>query len=173
MDKATISKIVTILLTAAVALAAVFGYDVGIIQPRETDALILSQIPESRAVGDTNLTNLVLTGDLTVAGDVATSGALTLGRSDITPTAGQTITPQGNYSMYTINSSGAVSITLAAPTQAGQILILYGDDNNTITVNDTNIRSTDGNAVTLGQYDVVLWVSTATEWIHVAKSADS
>lgn len=160
MTKPTVSKILNILLVAALALAAVFGYDIGVIQPRETNAVILAQTT-GRAVGDTNLTNLVL------------SGALTVGRADITPTAGQTITPEGSYSMYTINSSGAVSITLAAPTQAGNILILYGDDNNTVTVNDTNIRSTDGNAVTLGQYDVVLWVSTATEWIHVAKSADS
>lgn len=160
MTKPTVSKILNILLVAVLALAAVFGYDIGVIQPRETNAVILAQTT-GRAVGDTNLTNLVL------------SGALTVGRADITPTAGQTITPEGSYSMYTINSSGAVSITLAAPTQAGNILILYGDDNNTVTVNDTNIRSTDGNAVTLGQYDVVLWVSTATEWIHVAKSADS
>lgn len=161
MTKDTISKIITIALTAAVALAAVFGYDIGVIQPRETNAVILSQVPTSRAVGDTNFTNLVL------------SGALTVGRSDITPTAGETITPQGNYSMYTINASGAVSVTLAAPTVAGQVLLLYGDDNQTITINDTNVRTSTGNAVTLGQYDVSLWISTATEWIEVALLADS
>lgn len=169
MDKSTISKILTIVLTAAVALAAVFGYDIGVIQPREVGAGLRpapAPAPASRAVGDTNFTNLV-------AEDLTLSGALTLGRSDITPTAGQTITPESNYSMYTINSSGAVSVTLAAPTQAGNVLILYGDDNNTITVNDTNIRTSTGNAVTLGQYDISLWVSTATEWIEVALLADS
>lgn len=162
MTKPTVSKILNILLVAVLALAAVFGYDIGVIQPREASTASTASTDR----GTTNLTDLAVE-------DLTLSGALTVGRADITPTAGQTITPESSYSMYTINSSGAVSITLAAPTQAGNILILYGDDNNTVTVNDTNIRSTDGNAVTLGQYDVVLWISTATEWIHVAKSADS
>ena len=53
------------------------------------------------------------------------------------------------------------------------MLYLYGDDANTITINDTNIRSTDGSAVTIGQYDIVEFMSSGAEWIHVAKSADS
>jgi len=110
-------------------------------------------------------------GTLTASpGATVSLGNLKLTAADITPTAGQTITPA--YGMYVVNSSGAVSMTLAAPAAAGQILYLYGDDANTVTVNDTNIRSTDGNAVTFGQYDLVEFVSSATEWIHLAKSAN-
>jgi hypothetical protein len=115
--------------------------------------------------------SLTWLSELTVAGDSTFEGNVILASTEITPTAGQTITAGSGY--YKINSSGAVSITLAAPTVAGQVLYLYGDDANTVTVNDTNIRSTDGNAVTIGQYDIVQWISNGTHWVHVAKSADS
>jgi hypothetical protein len=66
-----------------------------------------------------------------------------------------------------------VTVTLAAPAVTGQVLYLYGDDNQTITVADSNIYSTDGNAVTLGQYDIVEFLSIGDKWVHVAKSANS
>lgn len=121
--------------------------------------------------GASTLTGAVTVGsNLAVTGSTTLTGGLILASTAITLTAGQVITPA--YGMYIISSSGSVSMTLAAPSAAGRVLYLYGDDANTVTINDTNIRSTDGNAVTFGQYDVVQWISTATEWIHVSKSAD-
>jgi hypothetical protein len=208
MTKEQIGKIIGIVLATVLALLAVFGYDVIVIQPRDAataQAVVTQQNAVDQAVqalalpaeagmatrgtgyntacyleqggaqftGDSGCTIRLNSGAAltAVAGASVTLGNLVLTATEITPTAGQTITPASG--MYIINSSGAVSMTLAAPTVAGQVVYLYGDDNNTVTINDTNIRSTDGNAVTLGQYDVVEFISTATEWIHVAKSADS
>lgn len=197
MSKTTIGQILGIVLTAAVALLAVFGYDVTVIQPRQMapqDELLqfgpaarglyatLCYRPEGGAsfecdsggtfsVNDGAALTIDSGGSLTAsAGATVALGNLVLTKSDFTPTAGQTLTPA--YGMYAVNSSGAVSMTLAAPSEAGQLLVLYGDDANTVTVNDTNLRSTDGNAVTFGQYDVVAFISSATEWIHVAKSVN-
>jgi hypothetical protein len=102
--------------------------------------------------------------------DAATLGGLILTSTEITPTAGQVVTPTAG--LYVVNSSGAVSITLGTPAAAGVVVNLYGDDANTVTINDTIIRSTDGNAITFGQYDLVQLISTATEWIAVAKSVN-
>jgi predicted small secreted protein len=121
-------------------------------------------------------TDTTLTGDLDVGGDASVTGSTTLSglllpsSTTITPTAGQSITPA--YELYIIGSSGAVSMTLAACSNNGQQVWFYGEDANTITVNDSNIRSTDGNAVTFGQYDVVGFMCAKTEWNHIAKSAN-
>ncbi len=161
-DKKLIGKILSILLTAAFALLAVFGYDVQVIQPREAGLGTLPPRVESRGV--TGFDDLEID-------DVTSTGKLIQGSTAVTLTAGLTITPATN--VYLISSSGAVSMTLAAPAATGQLLYLYGDDANTVTVNDTNIYTTDGNAVTFGQYDLVEFISVGGKWVHVAKSANS
>ncbi len=109
-------------------------------------------------------------GDV-VAQSLTLNGKLVTSSTAITLTAGQTITP--TTSTYLLSSSGAVSMTLA-PCSASTVkfVTLYGDDNNTITVNDTNIYTTDGNAATLGQYDVVGWACAGTKWSLAWKSAN-
>ena len=104
-------------------------------------------------------------------GDILMNGKLVTSTSAVTLTAGQLIQP--TKSTYILSSTGNVSMTLDAcgPT-TGQFIILYGDDANTITVNDTNIYTTDGNAVTLGQYDVVGWACAGTKWSLAWKSAN-
>jgi hypothetical protein len=92
------------------------------------------------------------------------------GFADETITDGETLTP--TVTVYALDSAAAVTMTLAASASEGQPLILIGDDNNTITINTTNLRTTDGNAVTVGQYDVVMFVYQDSEWLHVAKSAN-
>jgi len=83
MDKPTWSKVLSILLTAVIALAAVIGYDITIIQPRAAAP------PLTRAAGDTNFTNVVaedisanddlsVGDDATITGDLTVTGALTL-----------------------------------------------------------------------------------------------
>lgn len=179
-DKQKVSAILSVLLTAVLAILAVFGYDVKIIQPREEmlslgPAHLLPPDPQLGLRGLTNLDDLAV-ADLSaesadVAGGVTVGGKLLQSSTAVTLTAGMQIAPA--YSVYRLSSTDAVSMTLSAPAASGQVLYLYGDDANTITVNDTNIRSTDGNAVTIGQYDVVQFISVGSEWIHVAKSADS
>lgn len=201
------SKIVSIILTAIIAIAAVFGYNFIVVQPQFADVQAqlapptvdaqLQDLAGSRAAGidrefesifiDKALTNagtLTQSGAATFAGASAFNGATTLAgnvtlgaklidsSTAITLTAGQVITPA--YGFYDISSSGAVSMTLAACTSAakGQRLLLYGNDANTVTVNDSNIRTTDGNAVTFGQYDVVGFVCSGAEWDHMFKSAN-
>lgn len=114
--------------------------------------------------------NTTLSGDLAVTGDATMSGAVIQSSTTVTPTAGQTITP--TVGLYIIGSSGAVSITLPACTDTGQMVSFYGEDANTVTINDSNIRSTDGNAITFGQYDVVQLLCAEAEWNHVSKSAN-
>lgn len=118
--------------------------------------------------------------DFEVGGsDVATLSAtyLTLSTglirnsTTITVTDGQTITPT-TYSGYRLNAAGAVTITLAACSNDFQPLILYGEDAQTITIADSNIRTSDGAAASIGQYD--LWVGECinSEWNEVVNIAN-
>jgi hypothetical protein len=145
----------------------------------------LTGITHFNNLSTTDLTvtdDLTVSDDATIAGDLAVTGAVEIAgtstlegitimaASDITVTTA-TITP--TVSAYHADSAGAVTWTLPACAVNGQLLLIYGDDNNTITIADSSLRSTDGNAVTIGQYDVVLFVCFDTEWNHVAKSANS
>lgn len=147
---------------------------------------------EQTMAGTTNIDdlivrNLTITGDqvilddMVVSGDglfnsgIQVAGTATLFQPvfetrAITLTAGQSITPE--HGAYHLSSTGAVSMTLAACVNDGQLVSLYGDDANTITVNDTNIRSADGNAITFGQYDTVVLQCFDAEWNLVSKSAN-
>lgn len=105
-------------------------------------------------------------------GTVTMAGAMKYTATAWTPTAGETLTAAATY--YTVNSSAAVTITLGTTgAAAGQLLILVGDDANTVTINDTNLLSADGNAIDFGQYDVVMLVFNGTKWALIAKSANS
>ncbi len=209
MTKEQWSKIIGVVLTAVIALLAVFGYDVIVDRPREQQlaeiagsgfavqtetghntACYMEQggaqftcdsggeieinsggVLDINAGATATIEDLTIGDDLTVTGDLTLSGALLNSSTAITLTAGQTVTP--TYGLYILSATGAVSMTLAACNAPGQQVFLYGDDNQTITVNDTNIRSTDGNAVTLGQYDMVGFMCSGTEWDHLFKSANS
>jgi cytoskeletal protein CcmA (bactofilin family) len=105
------------------------------------------------------------------AGAVTLQGALYSSFTDLAVSDGDTITP--TYTTYALDTSGAVTITLAASAQEGQLLVLVGDDSNTITINDTNLRSNDGSAQTLGQYDALMFVYQDSEWIEISDSPNS
>lgn len=121
--------------------------------------------------------NYALTGDHTVSGTQGVTGnqtlsALNIGSSTtVTVTDGLTITPTTSIQIW--DAAGAVTVTLAACSNSGQALSTYGNDAQTITIADTNILTTDGNAATLGQYDIIDWVCIGTKWVHIAKSANS
>jgi len=127
------------------------------------------------------------TGGITVTtgGATITAGGLTVTAGDVTITAGlflptfadlaisdgDTITVTA-VTVYGLDSAGEVTMTLAACTNEGQSVTLIGDDANTININTTNLRTTDGNALTLGQYDVIALICQDSEWMHMYKSAN-
>lgn len=111
-------------------------------------------------------------GTLDIQDDLVITGGLFLPAfTDLAVSNGDWLTPT-TASVYALDSSAAVTITLGACSHDGQELLLVGDDNNTITINDTNIRTSDGNATTVGQYDAVLWVCQDTEWLMVSRTAN-
>lgn len=84
MSREQIGKIIGIVLTMLVALLGAFGYDVGVIQPRE-EALRQAPIvgPESMRALTTDFTSLKAT-TLTVTGATALNGGLTMDTSAFT-----------------------------------------------------------------------------------------
>ena len=146
------NKLFTVLIVVALLLGALGAFIA--LQPDPPAAF------NSQYLGETTAQSLTLNDKL-----VTSSQSYTL-------TAGQLITP--TKSLYVLSASGAVSMTLAPCSSAtSKFIVLYGDDNQTITVNDTNIYTTDGNAVTLGQYDVVGFHCVGTKWSLTFKSANS
>jgi hypothetical protein len=97
------------------------------------------------------------------------TGITGLSFADETITVSDTLTAA--YDVYALDSGGAVSVTLQACSNDGQILILVGDDANNVTIQDVNIRTGDGNALVLGQYDTAMLVCQDTEWIELLKLA--
>jgi hypothetical protein len=63
----------------------------------------------------------------------------------------------------TLGTTGAV---------AGQVVWFYGDDANTVTFADTNLRSHDGAALTMGQYDLVGLIYSGAAWIQAVELAN-
>lgn len=106
---------------------------------------------------------------MTVA-DISLTGLLKPGFANVTVTNGLIITP--SYTVYAMDSAGAVTITLAAVGTEGQLLYLLGDDANTVKIADTNIRTTDGNAINVGQYDAVAFIYQDSEWLELSLSAN-
>lgn len=95
VSRERIGKIARIVLAALVALAAVWGYDLGVIQPRadsqraQDRAYVVGEVElavrrgasvvgGSRAVGDSNFTNLVASGDATVGGNLNVTGSASI-----------------------------------------------------------------------------------------------
>ena len=92
MEKKQISSVVSILISAVIALAALWGYNIVVVQPMAEQ--VASRLGRTRpistgaaqggdrAVGDTNFANLVASGDVSVAGALrvaATPVALQVG----------------------------------------------------------------------------------------------
>lgn len=101
-------------------------------------------------------------GGLGIDGLISIDGGLDL--SDVQITDTQTITPLAS-TVYVINSTGAATITMTACSETGQVVYLYGADDNTITIPDSNVRTDDGGAETFGQYDIRGWMCVGAEWI--------
>ena len=104
MEKKQISSVVSILISAAIAMAALWGYNIVVVQPmaeqvaqNTADLYGTEAQGGDRAVGDTNVTNLVASGTVTAGtGLTVASGGSTITAGGQTITAGgQTITAGG------------------------------------------------------------------------------
>lgn len=121
--------------------------------------------------GTANLDVVDIDDTLSVAGNATLAALFIQSTTTVTVTDGLTITPTTSLQIW--DAAGAVTITLAACSNNGQLLYTYGNDAQTITIADTNVLTTDGNAATLGQYDIIEWMCIGTKWVHIAKSANS
>ncbi len=112
MNKATLSKILSIVLTAVLALAAVFGYNVAIVQPQlaALQAQIAAAPPQFGTRGITHYSELsaadiTATDDLTVGDAASITGAL----------SAASVESSGAITGTTGNFSGAVSTGALSP----------------------------------------------------------
>lgn len=108
---------------------------------------------------------------VSLTSDTVTAEKLVLSSTAVTVTNNMIITP--THSFYNLSAAGAVALTLGADCADGQLLYLRGDDNQTITISDTNIYTTDGNSASIGQYDLIGWQCFDDKWYHLFKSANS
>jgi hypothetical protein len=107
----------------------------------------------------------------TTDGFIGFTGGQFWSTTTATATNGSTITPTV-YTLYNLDSAAAVTVTLAACTEGGPI-ILAGDDANNVTIADTNIRTNDGAAAVIGQYDVFIAICVDSEWLEIANATNS
>lgn len=119
--------------------------------------------------GATNLGAITTTSG-TVSGDMTVGGLTLPSFVNAVITDGDTITPA--YTTYALDTTGDVTITLAAVGTEGQELRLVADDANTIIINDTNIRAPGGGTITMTQYYVVGWLYQDSEWLMQYRSTN-
>lgn len=116
--------------------------------------------------------DFTLTGAFAATGNVTHNALTIFSSTTVTVTDGQTITPT-IYSGYRLNAAGAVTITLAACSNDFQPLFLYGEDAQTVTIADTNVRTNDGGVQAIGQYDLITWMCIDEDWVEVSESNNS
>ena len=129
-----------------------------------------SKFSVNGSTGATATGALTVTGAATVSGALTVSGLLLGNSTQVTLTTG-TLTPA--YNNYLIDAAAAITLTMATTCATGHLLTLAGNDAQTITIADTRLKSSDGNALTIGQYDVVALLCVGNEWWEIAKSANS
>jgi len=181
-----------IVLVALVALAAVFGYDLGVVQPREAlQRAAYGSQATSRFTSDVWLQNSALKVDKTLAvtgvstlsggvtgavtGDVVgnVTGNVTVGTFNIhssvsiTPTEGMALAPTAER--VTLTPAGALTFTLAACT-TGQSAIFYNSVNASILITDSTNFLSAGDQ-TLTQYDTLQTVCIGSKWVQVSAAS--
>jgi cytoskeletal protein CcmA (bactofilin family) len=114
--------------------------------------------------------NLAVTGTSDLQGNVDLDALWVPSFADETITNGEILTP--TVSVYALDSSSAVTLTLAAVGSEGQFVTLIGDDNYLVTVADTNLRATSGITVGITQYDTATFVYQGSEWLLISKSVN-
>jgi len=135
-----------------------------------TDDLVVTGASNLRGALSNSTGAVTVTDSLYVTDTGTFAGLLLGGFANETITDGEWLT--ATVMVYALDSGGNVTMTLGAVGSEGQTLTLIGDDANTITIADTNIRTSDGNAITLGQYDVAMFVYQDSEWLELLKIAN-
>jgi len=118
-----------------------------------------------------NISEETADAGVTIDDELTVSSTFFPSYADETITDGETLTPTKTF--YNLDSAGAVTVTLAATGTEGQLLILCGDDANDITIADSNIRTNDGNAQVLNQYDCITLIYVDSEWVELSESNNS
>lgn len=164
---------VILVLTAVIALLVTRYFTPA---PPDTDIVSLgtSHFTNISAEDITATDDLSVTNDASIGGDMTVTGSTSFGSgtifnsTTITATT-QTITPT-TYTAYRLNSAAEITVTLAACSSDGQLLVLYGEDNNTINLVSTNLKSATSS---IAQYDTVTYICLSDEWIEIATSTNS
>jgi len=121
---------------------------------------------------DTNALDDTSGGEIAVTAGLDLTGLMQWSFADLAVSDGDTITP--TVTVYSLDTSGAVTVTLAASADEGQLLVLINDDANATIIADTNLRSSDGNAITLaGAYDIAVFIYQDSEWLELLNIANS
>ncbi len=135
-------------------------------------------IPGPR-LGATNLTDLVLSGDVTAASGTITTltstthnvlgtGTFSLSpifsSESITPANGATITPTKN--VVTLTPAGAVGNALGT-CATNTWMVLYNSTANNVVITDTGNALLAGNQ-TIGQDDALALICIGTKWVQVS-----
>lgn len=140
-------------------------------------------IADNIAANDGYFTATLGAGGATdLLGSASVEGALDLGsHAQFTPTytpstpATWMLVPTASY--YNIGSGGAVTMTLAITNVVdGQLLIIYGEDGNTVTINDVNLLSVGGSTLALTQYDIGVFIfigGGVNKWAQISLAGNS
>jgi len=112
------------------------------------------------------------TGTITANADVVVDDVLNIDDTAYTEVGAQALSPTASF--YTLNPASILTITLGTTgVAAGDILILYDAANQQVDIADTNVKTTSGTVLTLGQYDVVMFIFDGSAWIEMFLAADS
>ncbi len=157
-----------------------------------TDVLTVSAAGNTVIAGTTDQQGNVSdsSGTWTVADDASVTGALGIdgvvtANSDLivddvfniddtayTLSGTQTLTPTASY--YAINAGGILTLTLGTSgVAAGDILIISNASANNVNIPHTNMFSSTGAALDLGQYDVAAFLFDGTRWLELWLIANS
>ena len=105
-------------------------------------------------------------------GGAVVDGKLNLDDVTYTSVGAQNLTPTD--SMYELNPASVLTITLQTGSAAkGDILVLINIAAVNVTIVDTNVKTSDGGLVTLGQDDAIMFIFMGSHWYEVAHSPNS
>ena len=117
-------------------------------------------------------------GGLEVDGPVYADGGLNLSLIfnmepvDYVLCGTQSLTPAASF--YTLDPAEALTLTLAVNSaNAGDMLFLTNVSTYTVTITDTNLLSSTGNALTMGQDAVAVFIFVGASWYEIALSDNS
>ena len=191
MTKDQTSQLIGILISAAIAIAAIFGYNIVVVNPQieaieqqqeQVLAAIqgLALVPEQGIVGQnvTGFTSVNVEQDLAVGDDTTLADATVDDWFGITPsttisvTAGSIITPTGTLQPLTSGSAvtTSTSTAIANGTTSGQLLILHNKNaTDAITIDGAGANVECGGNQAIGPTDTLVLHWQTDDWECVAK----